>query len=76
MTFFDDALEARADTITARAREIRFTRAAQMLLTGIFFLAGFLPAKILSKAWFAVVWVLCAVADGWTQGWTPRRPSS
>jgi hypothetical protein len=52
------------DEITARAREVKFSRVALTLLLGTFYVAGWL----LARAWVGVVICALSVRRGWREG--------
>lgn len=52
------------DEITARAREVRFSRVVATLFLGFFYVLGWLAGH----AWVGVVSLAFAVRDGWRDG--------
>lgn len=56
------------ERITAEAREIRLGRTLLTLLAGLFYVLGWLAAKIVNVVWFAAAWSFTAVKVGWVEG--------
>jgi len=50
--------------VTARARRVRFSAVLVAVLTGVFYVPGWLAGKL----WFCIAWAGCAVAEGFTDG--------
>lgn len=55
------------DRITAEARDIRLGRALLTLLAGVFYVIGWIAAKVVGVVWFAVAWAGTAVKVGWAE---------
>lgn len=75
MTALDGTLARRGEDISARARQVQFSRVMLLLFTGVFFAAGWTAAKLFGVIWFAVVWVAMATAEGWQSGRPPKEKS-
>lgn len=53
------------DRITARAKEVSFTKTVLRLIAFILFGVGWVVAKTFTYIWFAMVWTALAFQDGW-----------
>lgn len=56
------------DRITGQARQVHLGRIIAAVLAGVLFGLGWLVARSLVVAWFAVTWCACAVLEGWREG--------
>lgn len=58
------------ERITAEAREIKLGRTLLTLLAGLFYVIGWVAAKLVNVVWFAVAWSYAAAKVGWVEGRT------
>jgi hypothetical protein len=56
------------ERITAEARQIELGRAVLTLLAGLFYVVGWLAAKLVNVVWFAFAWSWTAIKVGWKEG--------
>ena len=56
------------DRITVEARQVEIGRTLLTLLAGLFFVLGWLAAKLVNVVWFAVAWSWTAAKVGWKEG--------
>jgi hypothetical protein len=54
--------------ITARARQIQFSRVFLTVLAGMFYGIGWITARTFGVIWLAMTWTAVAVKVGWTEG--------
>lgn len=69
MVALDDML---VHDITARARQIQFSRVLLTVLAGVFYGLGWITARTFGVIWLAMTWTAVAVKVGWTEG--RRKP--
>jgi hypothetical protein len=56
------------ERITAEARQIELGRTVLTLLAGLFYVVGWLAAKLVNVVWFAFAGSWAAVKVGWKEG--------
>jgi hypothetical protein len=75
MATLDEMLDrVPVEQISREARQIQFGRVLLTLFAGLFFVIGWLVAKLFGVLWLAVAWSAAAVKVGWQEGRkTPLR---
>lgn len=61
------------ERITVEARQVEIGRTLLTLLAGLFYVLGWLAAKLVNVVWFAVAWSWTAVKVGWKEGRASSR---
>lgn len=56
------------ERITVEARQVEIGRTLLTALAGLFFVLGWLAAKLVNVVWFAFAWSWTAVKVGWKEG--------
>lgn len=63
------------EAITSRRPNVDFGRLLVAVIGGLFFVAGWAPAKAVRLAWFAISWCAAAVAQGAVDAWSDGKPA-
>ena len=56
------------ERISEKARQVTFGKTLVRLIATVFFIVGWVTARVFTVVWFVVVWSALAVAEGWQVG--------
>jgi hypothetical protein len=68
-----EMLERVSAEVTTQARQVRVLPVVLGVVAGLLYAVGWVTAKVVTVAWFVVVWACVAVAVGWREARAPTR---